>query len=541
MQDFAILLKHLRNLLVVYRWLALSSAFAIVLIGFTVVFAWPERFEAKARIYVDTQSILGPLFKEISTQNNEDQEIARLAKLVITRPNIERITYAADLQMAARSDRSREQIIASLIKDIEFGQLVGSPGVFQFAYKNQDAESAKRVVQSLVSLFLETSLRARRDNFDTATRFIEEQIRTLEQRLIVSEEALKQFKIKNLGQMPNQAGDYFGQISSLETQLRQARLELLQSQGSRDALRQEALSRSASKTNAPKNAAVQQTQTQTTASEATRATELVLAQARRQHLALSRKFTNLHPEVIQAAQAVEDAQSELLRLQQLDLQSDALSPKQARQEPVGPASASSAPGSGGARHSFEMAIADIEANIAALKIKITDTQARLTYLKQQGSQIPQVEADLAQLTREYENNRQQFDKLLSKREALRLGNQIGGANGGVAYQVIDPAHVSPWPVGPNRLLLLALVTLAAVCGAAGAVLLVDYLTPRFHDLATLARATGAPLLGGVSMVRNLEQQARDRLNTLSFAGAALMLSGGLFVTLIYQAYRIWLH
>jgi polysaccharide chain length determinant protein (PEP-CTERM system associated) len=234
--NFSQLFKQFRNIAHNHRWLGLVSALIVAFIGLTALFLVPIKFQANARIYVDTQTILTPLLKELAVPANEEQEINRLAKLLITRPNLEKVMFSADLAVSKGSIEGREKLIEQMLKDIEFKQTVGSPGVFHFAYRHENPETAKRVVQLLVNLFLETSLRLRRENVDVATRFVDEQIRSMEQRLKESEELLKEFKIRNQGQMPNQTGDYFSQLATLESQLRQARLDLLQFKSSRDAL-----------------------------------------------------------------------------------------------------------------------------------------------------------------------------------------------------------------------------------------------------------------------------------------------------------------
>jgi len=43
------------------RWLGLAVAWLVGVVGAAVVYKIPDRYAASARIYVDTQSLLGPL------------------------------------------------------------------------------------------------------------------------------------------------------------------------------------------------------------------------------------------------------------------------------------------------------------------------------------------------------------------------------------------------------------------------------------------------------------------------------------------------
>ena len=43
------------------RWIGLAVAWVVVIIGAIWVFRLPDQYEASARVYVDTQSLLRPL------------------------------------------------------------------------------------------------------------------------------------------------------------------------------------------------------------------------------------------------------------------------------------------------------------------------------------------------------------------------------------------------------------------------------------------------------------------------------------------------
>src|SRR5258708_32034413 len=50
-----------------FRWIALSAAAAVALIGWTIVFALPDRYAADARVFVDTRTALKPALQGLTT------------------------------------------------------------------------------------------------------------------------------------------------------------------------------------------------------------------------------------------------------------------------------------------------------------------------------------------------------------------------------------------------------------------------------------------------------------------------------------------
>ncbi|MFN0000576.1 MAG: Wzz/FepE/Etk N-terminal domain-containing protein, partial [Burkholderiaceae bacterium] len=84
-----------------HRWPAMLVAGLVAVAGIVVVLAVPDKYEASARIYVDTQSILQPLMAGMTVAPNIDQQVAMLSRTLISRPNVEKLVRMADLDLAS--------------------------------------------------------------------------------------------------------------------------------------------------------------------------------------------------------------------------------------------------------------------------------------------------------------------------------------------------------------------------------------------------------------------------------------------------------
>ena len=58
-----------------FRWLGIATAFAVAVIGWLIVFALPDRYEAVARIFVDTRTALRPALQGLTVEQNVDAQI----------------------------------------------------------------------------------------------------------------------------------------------------------------------------------------------------------------------------------------------------------------------------------------------------------------------------------------------------------------------------------------------------------------------------------------------------------------------------------
>ncbi|MCK6429052.1 MAG: Wzz/FepE/Etk N-terminal domain-containing protein, partial [Burkholderiaceae bacterium] len=218
------------------RWIGVAVAWAVAVVGAIVVARFPERYEASARIYVDTQSVLKPLMSGLAVQPDINQQISMLARTMITRPNVEKLARMSDLDHLAVTPSDRERLIDGLMKTIQLSG-GGRENLYNVSYRDTKPERAKLVVQNLVSLFVESGLGDKRRDTEGARKFIDEQIKAYEVRLEEAENRVKEFKLRHLGMFDGGGKDYFGRIAALTEELAKLRVELRVAEQSRDSLR----------------------------------------------------------------------------------------------------------------------------------------------------------------------------------------------------------------------------------------------------------------------------------------------------------------
>ncbi len=179
------------------RWTGIGVAWLVALVGGAIVMQMPDRYEASARVYVDTQSVLRPLLSGLAVQPDINQQLAILSRTLVSRPNVERLIRMSDMDLQARSAMDKEELIERLQKTVKISS-AGRDNLYSISYQDPAPAQAQRVVQSLLSIFVESGLGNKRQDADTARRFIEEQIKQYEKRLEEAENRLKEFRLKNL-------------------------------------------------------------------------------------------------------------------------------------------------------------------------------------------------------------------------------------------------------------------------------------------------------------------------------------------------------
>jgi len=487
------------------RWYAVIAAWLIAAVGWTWVYVTPNRYEATARVYIDTQSILKPLMSGLTVAPNMDQIVTMMTRTLISRPNMEKVARMTDLDVRAKTPKEMEALLDGLASDIKLEAGRGD-NLYVIKYQHRDPEVAKRVVQSLLTILVETSLGTKRKDTDTAKRFIEDQLKGYEEKLIAAENALKEFKQKHVGLMPGQGGDYFAKLASAQQALSEAQLALREAESRRDQLKRQL--------------ADEEPETKGGA-EAVAANPEIDARIQDQQKRLDQLrlvYTERHPDVVATKRLID----------QLEQQ------KKEEAKVKKPTAASAGASPNPFYQQLGIALAEAEANVASLRARVGELAGRLGQLKQAVNMVPQVEADLTQLTRDYEVNKANYDQLLKRRESAEISEQMESKTEVIDFRVVDPPRVPSKPTFPNRPLLISLVLFGAIAAGLALAFVVSQVIPVVPDRVALRDLADYPILGSVSMVWSDAQKRQRKRGLAAYAASLASLLGayGVLMTAI---------
>lgn len=478
------------------RWLGVVVAWVVGVASVAAVLAIPDKYEASARIFVDTQSILRPLMSGLVTQPNVDQQVMLLSRTLINRPNIEKLIRMADLDLNIQSKGDREALVETLMSSLKINN-TSRDNIYTITYRDTQPEHAKRVVQSLVSIFVESNLGDSRKDTEAARKFLDKEIAGYEKKLEEAEARLKEFKLRNLANQNSDGKDHFAQMSATGALLEQSRLELREAQNSRDALRRQI--------QGEEPTVLPDASQEPIAGVAVPEIDSRIDALKRNLDAMLQRFTDKHPDVVSTRRLIKDLeeqkQQEIVARRKTAVTNPSVS---VNANPV--------------YQQLKVTLSELEARVAALQTRVGEYQARYDRLKSAISLVPQIEAEFTQLNRDYEINRKNYEQLVQRRESASLGSEMDNT-AGVDFRLIDPPRASPKPVAPNRTLFLPLTLLLALVAGVAATFAASQLRPVFFDSRSLREACGLPLLGTVSMLVDEESQRRDRKDLLRFAAA----------------------
>ena len=484
-----------------YRRLGMLSAWLIGAIAAGVILRIPASYEASARISLDTQSILKPLMAGLAVQPNTEQQVMMLSRTLISRPNIEKVVRMADMDLGAKSKATQEAQIEALTKTLEI-KSSNRDNIYTISYRNTDPAVAQKVVQSLLSIFVESSLGDKHQDSDAARKFIDEQISNSEKKLREAENLLKEFKLRNVELETADGKGSMDRLGDIATLLQKSRLELREAENSRDALRRQIVG--------DEPVLLPESPGADAGISLPEIDGRIDAQKRNLD-ALLQKYTDKHPDVIGTRRLIKDLEEQKRK--------EILARRQF---------AAANPGAGISNNpvyqQLKVSLGESEANVASLRARVAEYESRYKRTKEFMKFQPQLEAELVQLNRDYEINKKNYEQLATSREKAELTGDLESVTGIANFRVIDPPRASSKPVAPNRLVLLPLGLLFAIAGGFLAAFAASQLRPVFFDGKSLRDQTGLPVLGIVSLLPTAVRHVQERASLTRFlvAGAALV-------------------
>jgi polysaccharide chain length determinant protein (PEP-CTERM system associated) len=480
-----------------YRWHAVAITWIVALIGWAVVLRLPNQYEASARVYVDTQSILKPLLSGMTTLPNLDQQVIFMRRTLLSRPNVERLMRMVDLDVKAKDTKEHEKIVDDLMSTIK---IVGTErdDIYTITYVSDNPKLGKDIVQSLLTIFVEGSFGGKKQDSEKAVQFIDDQIKSYEERLAAAENALKEFKIKNMGLLPRDGGgDYGNQLQQSVDLLNQARLELSEAEQARNAISRQI-----------KGDPVKPGTEMVDPTMVDPELEARISSAQKNLDALRLQYTEQHPDIIANRRLLEQLQA-----QRADLAKN-------KKRSVDPGA-----GYSPMLQQLNVSLSQAEARVASMRARVDEFAGRVERLRTKSVEAPEVEAQLAQLNRDYQVNRDNYQKLVERRESARLSGDLSSATDMLTFRVIDPPTVPTQPSGPNRIRLFSLVFAGALVAGLAAAFLLSQVRPTFMSQGALRDTTGLPVLGSIGMNWTNEQTVKRKRRLIALGVSVLVLFG----------------
>jgi polysaccharide chain length determinant protein (PEP-CTERM system associated) len=501
MESLRTLLRHYVKSAWRRRWAGVAVAWLICGVGWAAVYSMPNQYESSARMFVDADAVLTPLLRGLAADNSALTQLDILQRTLLSGPNIEKLINKTDLDLSVNGPGDRESLVKALSTQIRVTPQTRN--LFTISYRNPSPKMAYDVVQTLLTIFIESATGGNRTDMENARRFLEHQISSYEQQLRAAERRRADFRAKYADMLPNDNG---GSTSTLDTARSTARGlagQLQDATMKRDALKAELAT-------TPPLVVVEHSGSYV-GPGGVRAPLSRLDQAVQDLAELRLKYTEAYPDVIATRKRVEELKAGKL----------------------GNSGGARAPGGGAASadggrslpnpvyEQIKIRFIDAEGLVHSLERQTSEANVYRDRLEKIQRDQPGLVAEFANLDRDYNVLRKNYEELLSRLQSANIAQAADTQADKVKLQIVDPPQVSRVPVAPNRPLLLALVLLAGLGAGVALPVFMGQLDQSFATLEEL-RSIGVPVLGAISMFGTPPRREKI-MSAVRFSVAVLLL------------------
>jgi polysaccharide chain length determinant protein (PEP-CTERM system associated) len=470
------------------RRMSLGVAFAAIAIAALVVgMFWPKKYEASTTILAQESSIITPLMEGAASPTANTNRTGIAHDVIFSRKVLNQILVVGGWMAAhptpIQQDRLIEGIRARTIVQTSHGNLI------TISYSDSDPQRAFMVTQEFARLFISESLASKQRESRDAYDFIDSQVEAYRHKLTDAEDKLKAYRDANADARPGSDLDTNSRISQLRTQIENTQLELTEKRSQEAALSSQ-LSGESEVNAVHTTQGVYDTQ---------------LADLQRQLDTLLLTYTDQYPDVVRVRHQIQDLRQQIAESDQR---------KQAAQAAGTPIPLDSTVQMNPLYQQLKIQLAASEGEAAAASARISASESMLTSELERSKRIANSENVTAELTRDYDVNRDVYQDLLKRRENARVSMNLDAEQRGLTFFIQNPAVMPLVPSGLRFMhfgLAGLVLSLAIPFGLLFALVRFD---PRVRSPDQLERVTGFNVLATVPFYPTPRDRRRDRLNNL---------------------------
>jgi uncharacterized protein involved in exopolysaccharide biosynthesis len=162
-------------------------------------------------------------------------------------------------------------------------------------------------------------------------------------------------------------------------------------------------------------------------------------------------------------------------------------------------------------------IADTKRELAQVEAQIAGYQGRL-------NNMPIREQQLADLTRDYDQSKLNYDSLLKKQMQSQMATNLEKRQQGEQFRIIDPPSLPKKPVSPDRLKLSLMGLAGGLLLGLGLAVVVEAVEDKVRTEDEVTRLVKVRILAGVPHLFTPEEENKRKVRrVVEWCAAAVML------------------
>jgi polysaccharide chain length determinant protein (PEP-CTERM system associated) len=464
---------------------------------------WPYLYRSEALILVEQQKIP----EHYVTSNvilGLEERLDQMTQQMLSRTRLQQLIQQFGLYPRERMRMPLDDVIDKMRLHSRV-ELVPTPGkaggttAFRIRYSYSDPKTAQRLTNEFTSMFIEENLQARTQQSMGTTIFFEAELEQAKKDLEEQEERVRVYKLRYIGELPEQLGSNLQMLAIEESQLHASNSALDRAEQQRvylESLRSANQALKKSLSDSPAQGGLWQSPPSSTP----KGLAAALLEAKRKLTDLAMIYTPQHPDI----RALKYQISQL----------ETLVPKVEPDAPLNEGATRETPSP---LQAADPGFIETESRLKALSVEIENhkkdakrIRTQVDDLRQRLGVTPVREQQLAEVTRNYENSKANYQSLLQKKRQSELATNLEKRQKGEQFRILDSASLPKKPDEPTREEVILLGWLAGLAAGVTIAAILELLDKRIRTEADVQAFGDYPVLASIPRVL----MKRDRTRRL---------------------------
>jgi polysaccharide chain length determinant protein (PEP-CTERM system associated) len=390
-------------------------------------FVWPKSYMSSTSILVEDKNVIQPLMLGAAVATDVADRGRNAREVIFRRKIMGGVLEQGGWMNSNPSAEEQDEIIKQIKKRTVVSNVSnmsgGGQAIINIEYRDDQQQRAYLVTKAFADLLISEVVAEKKNEIRAAFEFIDKQAQEYQHKLTVAEDELRQLRGSNLDARPGGEVDLSARLTSLNNRIESTTLELREAEIKGASLERQV------------NGEAKMTVLATREGQfRARIAEL---QAKLDTLRLS--FHDTHPDIVQ------------IKNQIADLTAEAAAQRERREKakPSERLETDETVVNNPVYQQLRQELSKNQLTVDALKSRIAEAQRLLREEANRSKSLHGEDARLAELTRDYQINRDIYQDLLRRRERARVSMNLDAESLGLNLKILEPAAPAPPASGPR--------------------------------------------------------------------------------------------
>ncbi|MEW6609322.1 MAG: XrtA system polysaccharide chain length determinant [bacterium] len=461
------------------KWLFIIPFFTIFLTTTIGAIFMPKIYESKAMLVVEEKQLLSPLVSGMAVAPTIEERLDILKEQITSWYRLAEMVEKLKLCPYTKDQTKINSYIQSIQKRIKV--ILKARFLIQVSFEDANPKVAEAVVNYITKSLVKEEISGQEEEALSAIKFIADQVKHYQEKLEEAEASLKDFKEKNLLELPGSGGSNLAKAIGIKDALLEIRLDLQEAHKTKQLLQRQLASEE--KIITSKTTSINPVIEKLNAKLIELQTELSDLKAK--------KCTDEHPWVIALNDSIQKLEARIQDEKHSTISSEVTEVNPTYME-------------------IESKLRDTEALIDSLSAREKQLQELATLYESRARIVPSQEQELTRLTRDMGVNESIYSMLLNRLETANISQKLEKAERGTRFKIIDPAREPLHPIKPDMNMMVFLAFVIGSIFGCGCVFLGEYTDHSFRSMEDAESVLAVPSLGSISKITTVEELINQR-------------------------------